>query len=57
MYLKYSMKKDDPMTNNFVRVYIKMGEVHRLANDGILPVVLIEAQVGDYTGEDDFERV
>lgn len=33
--------------------YIKMGEIHRLANDGKIPVVLIEAQVGEYTGEDD----
>lgn len=37
--------------------YIRMGEVHRLANDGKIPVVLIEAQVGEYTGEDDIERL
>ena len=37
--------------------YIKMGEVHRLANDGKLPVVLIEAQVGEYMGEDDIVRL
>lgn len=37
--------------------YIKMGEVHRLANKGIIPVVLIEAQVGEYTGEDDIVRL
>jgi mannose-1-phosphate guanylyltransferase len=37
--------------------YIKMGEVHRLANDGVLPVILIEAQVGEYTGEDDIVRL
>jgi len=37
--------------------YIKMGEVHRLANDGVIPVVLIEAQVGEYTGEDDIIRI
>jgi mannose-1-phosphate guanylyltransferase len=34
-----------------------MGEVHRLANEGKIPVVLIEAQVGEYTGEDDIVRV
>lgn len=33
--------------------YIKMGEIHRLSNEGKIPVVLIEAQVGEYTGEDD----
>ncbi|RXK12277.1 mannose-1-phosphate guanylyltransferase/mannose-6-phosphate isomerase [Halarcobacter mediterraneus] len=37
--------------------YIKMGEVHRLANEGKIPVVLIEAQVGEYTGEDDIIRL
>lgn len=37
--------------------YIKMGEIHRLGNDGKIPVVLIEAQVGEYTGEDDIVRI
>ncbi|MEA2048157.1 MAG: mannose-1-phosphate guanylyltransferase/mannose-6-phosphate isomerase [Campylobacterota bacterium] len=37
--------------------YIKMGEVHRLGNDGKIPVVIIEAQVGEYTGEDDIVRL
>jgi mannose-1-phosphate guanylyltransferase len=37
--------------------YIKMGEIHRLENQGKIPVVLIEAQVGEYTGEDDIVRI
>lgn len=37
--------------------YIKMGEVHRLENEGKILVVLIEAQVGEYTGEDDIVRI
>ena len=37
--------------------YIKMGELHRLENNGKIPVVLIEAQVGEYTGEDDIVRI
>ena len=37
--------------------YIKMGEIHRLENQGKIPVVLIEAQVGEYTGEDDIIRI
>ncbi len=37
--------------------YIKMGEIHRLENCGKIDVVLIEAQVGEYTGEDDIVRV
>ncbi len=37
--------------------YIKMGKIHRLENEGKIPVVLIEAQVGEYTEEDDIIRV
>lgn len=37
--------------------YIKMGEIHRLSNEGKIPVVLIEAQVGEYTGEDEIIRI
>ncbi len=37
--------------------YIKAGQVHRLENEGKLPLVLIEAQVGEYTGEDDIVRI
>jgi len=37
--------------------YIKMGEIHRLENQGKIDVVLIEAQVGEYTGEDDIVRI
>jgi mannose-1-phosphate guanylyltransferase len=37
--------------------YIKMGELHRLENTGKIDLVLIEAQVGEYTGEDDIVRV
>ena len=37
--------------------YIKMGEIHRLENEGKIPVILIEAQVGEYTGEDDIVRI
>lgn len=48
-------------TTKYVRpnesTYIKMGEVHRLENEGKIPVVLIEAQVGEYTGEDDIVRL
>ncbi len=37
--------------------YIKMGEIHRLENAGKIPVVMIEAQVGEYTREDDIVRL
>jgi mannose-1-phosphate guanylyltransferase len=37
--------------------YIKMGELHRLSNEGKIPVVMIEVQVGEYMKEDDIVRV
>lgn len=37
--------------------YIPMGCVHRLENPGILPLVLIEVQMGEYLGEDDIVRL
>lgn len=37
--------------------YIRMGDAHRLANPGKIDLVLIEAQVGEYTGEDDIVRI
>ena len=36
--------------------YIKAGDKHRLLNDTDKPLIIIEAQVGSYTGEDDIER-
>ncbi len=36
--------------------YIPQGHVHRLANHGTSPLVLIEVQTGSYTGEDDIIR-
>jgi mannose-1-phosphate guanylyltransferase len=37
--------------------YIPMGELHRLTNPGKVELVLIEAQVGEYVGEDDIVRI
>jgi mannose-1-phosphate guanylyltransferase/mannose-6-phosphate isomerase len=36
--------------------YIALGEVHRLANPGTLPLEIIEVQSGSYLGEDDIVR-
>ncbi len=36
--------------------YIPIGEKHRLANHGQIPLQIIEVQVGDYLGEDDIKR-
>jgi mannose-1-phosphate guanylyltransferase len=37
--------------------YIPVGEVHRLENKGKIDLVVIEVQVGEYTGEDDIVRL
>ena len=37
--------------------YIKMGEIHRIENKGKISIVMIEVQVGEYTGEDDIVRI
>jgi mannose-1-phosphate guanylyltransferase len=37
--------------------YINMGEWHRLENEGKINLVIIEAQVGQYLGEDDIIRL
>lgn len=36
--------------------YIPCGHLHRLENPGLLPLVLIEVQSGEYLGEDDIVR-
>ncbi|MDD3466728.1 MAG: mannose-1-phosphate guanylyltransferase/mannose-6-phosphate isomerase [Campylobacterales bacterium] len=37
--------------------YIKAGEIHRLENPGLIDLVMIEVQVGEYVGEDDIMRL
>jgi mannose-1-phosphate guanylyltransferase len=37
--------------------YIPAGELHRLENQGKLDLVIVEVQVGEYTGEDDIIRI
>jgi len=36
--------------------YIPLGEIHRLANPGTIPLEIIEVQSGSYLGEDDILR-
>ncbi len=37
--------------------FIKIGEQHRLTNNGKIDLVIIETQVGEYVGEDDIIRL
>jgi len=36
--------------------YIPLGQVHRLANPGAIPLEIIEVQSGSYLNEDDIVR-
>lgn len=36
--------------------YVPQAKVHRLENPGVIPLVVIEVQNGDYLGEDDIVR-
>ena len=38
-------------------IFIPIGSVHRLANQGRIPLELIEVQTGSYLGEDDIVRL
>ena len=48
---------DEYTVNANESTYIPMGEIHRLENVGKIPLVMIEAQVGEYVGEDDIVRI
>ena len=36
--------------------FIPIGENHRLENPGVIPLIIIEVQSGEYLGEDDIVR-
>jgi mannose-6-phosphate isomerase-like protein (cupin superfamily) len=38
-------------------IFIPIGSVHRLSNQGKIPLELIEAQTGSSLGEEDIERI
>lgn len=38
-------------------LYVPRGVVHRIANDGADDLIIVEIQVGSYTGEDDIVRL
>jgi mannose-1-phosphate guanylyltransferase / mannose-6-phosphate isomerase len=49
---------DDQMMliNTNESTYISAGHKHRLENPGVIPLIMIEVQSGDYVGEDDIVR-
>ena len=54
---KVTVDDDRFVLNENESTYIKMGQVHRLENETEDDLVMIEIQVGDYTGEDDIVRL
>lgn len=44
------------LLRNGESTFVPAGTVHRIANPGLLPLELIEVQIGEYTGEDDIVR-
>ncbi len=44
------------LLNENESTYIPLGVVHRLENPGVIPLELIEVQIGSYLGEDDIVR-
>jgi len=52
-----TVNQDTFLVNPNESTYIKAGDIHRLENRGKLPLVIIEVQVGEYTGEDDIVRI
>jgi mannose-1-phosphate guanylyltransferase/mannose-6-phosphate isomerase len=45
------------MLNTNESTFIRAGHQHRLSNPGVIDLVLIEVQSGDYVGEDDIVRL
>ena len=37
--------------------FVKSGLKHRLENPGLIPLEVIEVQIGEYLGEDDIVRI
>lgn len=44
------------LLRNGESTFVPAGTIHRLSNPGLLPLELIEVQIGEYTGEDDIVR-
>jgi mannose-6-phosphate isomerase len=48
--------KEETLTSN-QSTYVPPCTLHRLENPGVIPLVMIEVQNGEYLGEDDIVRV
>ncbi len=48
--------EEEFLLNTNESTFIPAGHRHRLENPGVIPLVIIEVQSGDYLGEDDIVR-
>lgn len=53
---KVTIGRSEKLLSENQSVYIPLGEIHRLANPGKVPLRMIEVQTGSYLGEDDIIR-
>ena len=53
---KVTCGEKESIVNVNESTFIPMGTVHRLENPGIIPLIIIEVQSGEYLGEDDIIR-
>jgi mannose-6-phosphate isomerase len=54
---KVTCGEKDCIVNVNESTFIPVGTVHRLENPGIIPLIIIEVQSGEYLGEDDIIRL
>ncbi len=54
---KVTRGDDEFIVNVNESTFIPMGTVHRLANPGMITLIIIEVQSGEYLGEDDIIRL
>ena len=53
---KVTCGEEEIMLSNNQSTYVPQCTAHRLENPGVIPLVLIEVQNGEYLGEDDIVR-
>jgi mannose-6-phosphate isomerase len=53
---KVTCGEDEILLSNNQSTYVPQCTLHRLANPGVIPLILIEVQNGEYLGEDDIVR-
>jgi mannose-1-phosphate guanylyltransferase/mannose-6-phosphate isomerase len=53
---KVTINGKESLVLNGESTYVPIGSKHRLENPGLVPLEIIEVQIGEYIGEDDIIR-